>query len=177
MMINGLNVTYKYVRFVLLVSISFIFATQSVDAQDGFLSFPLKGSSPGVDEGLTPYTAVITSVFDHSQSRPYEKNTIVTAYTGERGEFMPGVCFSPVGSKAGYKNQDGEAFEINGHYYTERTCPVKGSNWKVCDNSCDTFLFYDGHPGVDYRASGGVNCGKDAPPGLKTKITGACWIN
>lgn len=126
-----------------------------------FLSFPLKGSRPGVDEGLTPYTATINSVFDHSQLSPYDaSDNVVTAYTGDKGKFVKKDpvqdCKSKVLSKNyGFKNEDGGSFNINDHYSGGGdTCPTDTK----CDPTCSTFLFYDGHPGYDYRASGGINC-------------------
>jgi len=132
-----------------------------------FLSFPLRGSMPGVDEGLTPYTATITSVFDHSQPQrfPYKVDNVVTTYTGEQGEFVRGDpvqgCVSPVSKKLfGFKNMDGASFMVNDHYSGGgTTCASRSQRRLTCNpSSCDTFLFYDGHPGIDYRATGGVNC-------------------
>ncbi len=139
------------------------------------LSFPLKGSMPGTDENLTPYTATINSFFDHSQISPYTDDNRVVAYTGERGDFVKNDPIQDCRSRAtkklfGFKNEQGAPFVMNPNYSGGgTTCPIKKSGKITCDPSCNTFLFYDGHPGIDYRASGGINCpkGKD---GLGTEV-------
>ena len=78
--------------------------------------------------GFTPYNAPINSVFDHSMATPYGTNGEVTAYTGEYGDRN--------GSLKGYQNDDGTDFIVNGNY-TGAGDPSR--------------LYYDGHPGIDYR--------------------------
>jgi murein DD-endopeptidase MepM/ murein hydrolase activator NlpD len=97
----------------------------------------------------------INSIFDHTMSYQYCPSTdvnghrTVMAYDGEEGssQFGPG---SQVGSKPfgcnptgkysdlfGYQNGQG-AFDLYGEYYGAGT---------------PDFLFYEGHPGYDYRAA------------------------
>jgi len=103
----------------------------------GFLSFPLKNK--------TAYSAAITSVFDHSMPQQYCPDGIVTAYTGEEG--LDGPVTSKFKSEAtrcgkkkvhlfGFPKEGGGEFTLNGQYASEEG---------------NLFLFYDGHPGFDYR--------------------------
>lgn len=95
--------------------------------QSPFLHFPLQGE--------TSYTATINSVFDHSMSSPYTRDGLIIAYTGEEGNKNFGV--SPDVNGHGYKDSLGTPFTINGHY---------------SGGGLNNFLYYDGHPGYDYRA-------------------------
>ncbi len=119
------------------------------------LAFPLKGTSPGADEGLNPYNAPIVSVFDHSmtcktandpkcpgngQYRLYGCDHAVRAYTNELGDVTPDV--QGCNNHPGYTQANNAAFYINGHY--------------VGSGGQNTFLNYDGHPGIDYRAALGT---------------------
>ncbi len=92
------------------------------------MSFPL--------QGLDPFTASINSVFDHNMTNRYAKDEIVIGYTGEKGEKKFGD------NQDGYKQLGSAEFFVNGNY----TAAGLGK----------AFLFYDGHPGIDYRASSGV---------------------
>ncbi len=107
-------------------------------AIDGFsLKFPL--------DGLTPYTADISSVFDHSMTDRFTSNGEVIAFTMEKGnvvdtlegESSPGSgLFSfkkPLGTPS-----DQTAFRINGHYVGTQLTKSGTIN-------------YDGHPGYDYK--------------------------
>lgn len=87
------------------------------------LSFPL--------ENRTPYTAIITSVFDHSLVTPYDETGRVFAFTGEIGDNL----LNNDEGVDGYSNARNENFHLHGHY---------------ADNN-GIFLYYDGHPGIDYR--------------------------
>ncbi len=113
-----------------------------------FLNFPLKGTSPGVDEQLDADSAPITSVFDHSmknQNGDYllyggcgadinNCDKIVTAYSLEEGRREFGRiedCYA----------QDGLLdFFISGFYVGPGGIGTQ-------------YLCYDNHPGFDYRAS------------------------
>jgi len=129
-------------------------------ADNAFLDFPLNGKDP--------YTATINSVFDHSQdgSVSYGDNGIVTAFTGESGRCNPNNPLQDGRSQVngtkhyGFRNQLGEPFFINGHYVGGGsncdTAPCNGSK-QLPLLSCSTFLFYDGHPGIDFDAA----CGTD----------------
>ncbi len=96
-----------------------------------FLSFPL--------HGYTPYTAPISSVFDHSMTASYTDNNEVIAFTGDRGVY-PNNCNNPRylvwGTHYGFKKSDCSQFQLQGFTYTG------GGN--------SNYLFYDGHPGIDY---------------------------
>ncbi len=92
------------------------------------LSFPL--------QGLDPFAASINSVFDHNMINRYAKDEIVIGYTGEKGEKKFGD------NQDGYRQLSSAEFFVNGNY----TAASFGK----------TFLFYDGHPGIDYRAASGV---------------------
>lgn len=96
------------------------------------LTFPL--------QNRTPDTARINTVFDHSMPQQYCPDDIVVAYTGEEGRREFGAStFSQdfgCGPLHGFKNHDGTNFDVNGHY---------------SGGGEPQFLFYDGHPGYDYR--------------------------
>lgn len=107
-----------------------------------FLSFPLLNK--------TPFTAAINTVFDHSMSVPYCADThtpiLVTAYTGEQGSslFLPDLatkqpCKGQRNDLFGYQqDNDGTKFIVNGNY--------AGAGKRQ-------FLYYDSHPGFDYRTT------------------------
>ncbi len=103
----------------------------SISIQSPFLTFPLKDK--------TPYTATINSVFDHSMTKPYSANQIVVAYTGEKGKAIYGKDYViTINGNAlyGFKNSDSSNFNINGHY---------------SGGGSPSYLYYDGHPGYDYK--------------------------
>lgn len=94
------------------------------------MTFPLKD--------LTPATAAINSVFDHKQKSPYDKDGVVTAFTGDSGYTAPsGTC---------YQKKNGEDFDFGdrGHY---RGTTGTGLGKRLC---------YDGHPGIDFYAEAGT---------------------
>ncbi|GEM_PF-5136872 len=95
------------------------------------LSFPLQGK--------TPWTASINSVFDHSMTSPYSADNIVVAYTGEKGQSQYGQDYvTTISGNAlyGFKNSSGSNFSVNANY---------------TGGGKPNFLYYDGHPGYDYR--------------------------
>ncbi len=96
-----------------------------------FLAFPL----PRRD----PYNVRINSVFDHSMDRgSYTADGIVVAYTGERGE------------RTSKQSDQDYVTTINGN----RLSGYRGTvpSFKINGNySGGEFLYYDGHPGFDYR--------------------------
>jgi hypothetical protein len=103
----------------------------------GFLRFPLRNK--------TASTAAINSVFDHSMTASYCADKAVTAYTGEEGfglfgsDFVASYTCSTTGKKNplyGFRNGSGKAFVVNGHY-------SGGGNAR--------FLYYQAHPGYDYK--------------------------
>jgi autotransporter-associated beta strand protein len=115
-------------------SVSVLLQTAGVSP---FLSFPLMNR--------TASTAKINTVFDHSSKYQYCADGTVTAYDGEMGSKRPSFVTSyPCGLTKtqnklfGFKQSSGKAFSLNGQY----------------DGGGDTFhLFYDGHPGYDYKTT------------------------
>ncbi len=108
-----------------------------------FLSFPLANR--------TPFSASINSVFDHSMTSEcpgspnqswYAPDGVVIAYTGEGGreEHGPSVWSTDFGcgTLRGFENSASDDFVVNGHY-------AGGGDL--------THLYYDGHPGVDYKTN------------------------
>jgi hypothetical protein len=110
----------------------------------------------------THYTARINAVFDHSMSSPYCPDDRVVAYTGEEGLKIYGADLignvTGCGNLYGFKNAGGTAFSIGGQY-------DGGGN--------AYYLYYDGHPGYDYRTTdqcpGGVVT-PDCPTGVRGQI-------
>ena len=123
-----------------------------------FLEFPLRA--------LEPYSAEISSVFDHEVNIDADgaplfyrnqaevnglivdgPNGKVTAFTNEVGLKKCRLmhCKEGPASAPGYKNETGDPFRINGYYTGGGGCTEKG---KPID--CKLWLFYDGHPGYDY---------------------------
>lgn len=111
----------------------------------GTLEFPLKGSIPGSDQGLTAATAEINSVFDHSMQNEkgqysiYDCDKKVIDFANEIGDTSP---TENVGTRCekGYSQTDGNPFEVNGNYQ-------RVGNPRI--------IFYDGHPGYDFQSSFG----------------------
>jgi GH25 family lysozyme M1 (1,4-beta-N-acetylmuramidase) len=98
-----------------------------------YLSFPL----PNRDA----VTAKINTVFDHSMTSPYTADGIVTAYTGEQGRSQYGQDYvTTINGNAlyGFKNSSGTNFAVNGNY---------------AGGGSPSNLYYDGHPGIDYRTT------------------------
>jgi hypothetical protein len=108
-----------------------------------FIAFPLSG--------LTPYTATISAVVDHSVSTGFNcADNVVTAYTGEEGSntysasdwSTTATGSGCSGSLYGWAQSDPKtAFDISGQYDTS------------AGNEYGKFLFYDGHTGYDYPAA------------------------
>lgn len=122
-------------------------ATVSVAGSGGtfYLSFPLTYNN------WTPYTAEITTVFDHAMTGRYVPGGGIVAYTDEKGTTpdynerpYPDVGNGPLYS---FKKADGSLFRINGHYVG-----TQGPN-----GTGPTTLNYDGHPGYDYPVPSGTD--------------------
>lgn len=109
-------------------------------------SFPLKSEVPlKASPSILPtaYTAKINAVFDHSlfnlqetEFRPYSPcDGKVVAYTGELGDNSKDESWVGPNSDCsfGYDQSGRKAFYLNGGYG-------------------ESFLYYDGHPGIDFRA-------------------------
>ena len=100
------------------------------------LGFPLQNRAPD--------TVTVTSVFDHSMpGGQYTADNVVVAYTGERGESEFGQSAVSGTSFYGYENaEEGYIFIVNGNYSAGSSDPYYRR-----------FLFYDGHPGYDFKTS------------------------
>jgi murein DD-endopeptidase MepM/ murein hydrolase activator NlpD len=98
------------------------------------LSFPLRGCNA--------YNAPINAVFDYS-SPNYNYDEFVISYTGEMGEKRHGF------REDGYSQDSGENFVINGNY--------------MAANLGAQYLFYDGHPGIDYKTGYDANLYSTGP--------------
>jgi uncharacterized repeat protein (TIGR03803 family) len=100
------------------------------------LRFPLRGEMPGQNLDLDPYKATINAVFDHSMMSSYDCDRQVQDYTGELGDRDRSAFH--IECRRGYGQDLAQRFYINGHYA----------------GGGDVFhLYYDGHPGIDYRAA------------------------
>lgn len=111
-------------------------ATFTIPPTGFSLAFPLQGK--------TPLTAAINSVFDHSMTSSYTADNTVVAYTGEKGERQFGARFVTTFNGVdlyGFKNSAGSNFVVNGNY-------TGGGTSSSGDYA---YLYYDGHPGFDYR--------------------------
>gem|GEM_PF-3222923 len=89
----------------------------------------------------TPLTALINSVFDHSMNSPYTADQKVVAYTGESGQSQFGQDYViTINSNAlyGFKNESGSNFLVNSNY---------------SGGGSPSFLYYDGHPGIDFKTT------------------------
>jgi hypothetical protein len=111
----------------------------------GTLAFPLKGSIPRSDQGLTAATVEINSVFDHSMQNDrgqysiYDCDKKVIDFINEIGDASP---TDDVGTRCekGYSQTNKNLFQVNGNY---------------AGSGKPKILFYDGHPGYDYQSSFG----------------------
>jgi len=119
-----------------------------------FLSFPLSVDCAG--NPCNPYTAMISSVMDHSGT-PLESanpgawysidDKKVKAFNGELGEAVFGVNCEP---GPGYKNQNGTDFLSSMNYVGAR-CSRKKQDQENEENKFPKhFLNYNGHSGYDY---------------------------
>jgi murein DD-endopeptidase MepM/ murein hydrolase activator NlpD len=125
-----------------------------------FLTFPLHGE--------TASSAIISTVMDHHIAKDpdgnplfYASDNFVDAYTGEEGALNCSPATSPCAaldsdgnqqSPAGYKNMLDKLFMINNHYTGGSPC--YDDNGKQI--SCQSWLFYEGHPGFDFPAALGT---------------------
>lgn len=102
-----------------------------------YLRFPLPNR--------TAYSVQINCVMDHAMAGSYVGTGKSIAFTGELGEGTDRSLGATIQGKTlyGYKNALGTPFLVNGNYFG--------------DNS-PTYLYYEGHPGYDFRTT-------DQPPG------------
>jgi hypothetical protein len=98
-----------------------------------YLSFPMSG----VNSASVP----INAIMDHTMATPYVRDDRCVAYTGETGTRSIGVhCFTT--NSCGYaKTNPPTPFTVNGNY-------VGGGETR--------YLYYDAHPGYDFRGSGDI---------------------
>ncbi len=145
-------------RLILLATLLFgpaFLACRSAAAQDVpspapiQLTFPLKATVPDQDQHLTSATAPANSVFDHSMLDAtthyvvYGCDKTVVAFDGTTAPYGPGYPILGIGCNAGYKVQN-----------VQLPPPISLApdmtyfGWGV-----PSYLFYDGHPGIDYVAA------------------------
>jgi len=134
---------------------------QNIDLQGfGTLGFPLKAA--------TAYTAIISTVMGHhiatdADGNPlfYASDNFVDAYTGEEGALNCAPAISPCSaldkdgnqqSPVGYKNTQDKLFTINSYYTGGRPC-YDDDGTQI---PCQSWLFYEGHPGFDFPAKLGT---------------------
>ncbi len=98
------------------------------------LAFPLPNRVPYGDD---TNSVVVNTIFDHSMSSPYTADSIVEAFNGEKGTVKSRYVTTVKKGHPlhGYRKPDGSVFFSNNE--------IKYSGY-------DT-LFYDGHPGYDFR--------------------------
>jgi len=87
--------------------------------------------------GYSAFNAPLNCVFDHEMDVPYRRDGRVTAYTGETASGETPCS----GHACSYPNPSGKRFVVNGNY-TGAGNPL--------------YLWYEGHPGTDFRAAKGV---------------------
>jgi len=114
------------------------------------LTFPLKAIVPGQDQHLTAATGPVNSVFDHSMLDAtvhyviYGCDKVVSGFTGTTGHYGPGkLVFGSAYCNAGYKTQN-VPFPPPISLAPDMTYWGWGS---------PGYLFYDGHPGIDFQAA------------------------
>lgn len=176
---SGLS-EYWVLMFFYLVVVQPAFADNVVDTTvSPFLSFPIPNR--------TPKCVIINSVFDHNMNTPYAAGGIRTVdYTGKEGREECGwdsTFFSQTGFRA-FRKFDPLLSSCGGNFKILSDCGLCG------DYTCDAtyfdfnFLFYDNHPGYDFRTvdqNGDDGSGKIAVFAASAgtvKTTGAfCSIN
>lgn len=122
--------------------------TQFAPAQ--LLTFPLKADVRDQDQHLTAATAKTNSVFDHqmfnSSTRRYGVYACdhnVVAFTGTTAIYGPGIGILGPVCNAGYK-----VLDLDNPPPISLAPYMTYSGWGTPNH-----LFYDGHPGIDYRAA------------------------
>ncbi len=114
------------------------------------MTFPLKGVVPNQDQHLTSAIAPANSVFDHSMFNAlgnyavYGCDKAVAAFTGALGIYGPGYpILGPGYCNAGYKAQN-----VQNPPPISLAPDMTYAGWGI-----PGYLFYDGHPGIDFQAS------------------------
>ncbi len=114
------------------------------------VTFPLKADLPNQDQHLTSSTAKVNSVFDHSMLNSttglyaiYGCDKKVVAFTGTLGQYGPGIPILGVGCNAGYKVLD-----------VQTPPPISlAPDMDYWGWGGPNYLYYDGHPGIDFKAA------------------------
>jgi hypothetical protein len=132
------------------------------------LTVPAAGSGTGFRLQVFPLPnkthtgASINSVFDHSMTTTYCADDRVVAYTGEEGQKTFGSDrignVTGCGDLFGLKNAAGTSFSLKGQY---------------TGGGSPQFLYYDGHPGYDYRTVDqcpGGTVTTDCPTGIRGQL-------
>jgi murein DD-endopeptidase MepM/ murein hydrolase activator NlpD len=123
------------------------------------LKFPLAG--------WTGATAKITSAMDHSMIDPFCGDGVVTAFSGEVGSASFGQ------SNWNYPSPNGPCIGqvLRGYKQDFTGTPFSLHNQYVASSPPDTtaVLFYDGHPGIDYKA--------DTPLPVTATASGKITVN
>lgn len=108
-----------------------------------FLSFPLHGMSRGINQHLTPQTAQINTVFDHTM-------------LGSTGHFSVYGCDSQVEDFAGeIGNTNPSKFHLSCRHGYENAQTGYKFLQNIANYSGNPYLFYDGHPGYDFQSTFG----------------------
>jgi murein DD-endopeptidase MepM/ murein hydrolase activator NlpD len=122
------------------------------------LEFPLKN-------GWTPWTARVTSVFDHSMTRPYSEvagglpDGQIVAWSGE-------VAIGTPVDQGAYAKLGGGLFSVGGTYY---------NNGTSSDENNRLLLNYDNHPGIDYANGNNLRGKPVTPAATGTVLPNRCW--
>jgi hypothetical protein len=110
---------------------------------DRFLAFPLRNKNP--------FNAAINTVFDHSSTLQYCPDGVVTAYDGEEGRAEFGVSQFFVAFRS--CNGDKQKERLHGYKNNNKNAPNFSLGGQYFGGGDRRFLFYDGHPGYDYRTT------------------------
>jgi len=120
-----------------------------IGAYSPALIFPLKADVPDQDKHFISSTALLNSVFDHSmlnaangQYALYTCDDVVTAFNGKTGRYNPQAVFHNSNAcNAGYS------------LTPTKLKPMSLAPYAIYRGAGrPKYLFYDGHPGIDYRA-------------------------
>ena len=137
------------VFFALVVGWAYGAAQEAQNPVPIHLTFPLKATVPDQDQHLTSATAPVNSTFDHSMLDAtthyfiYGCDKTVVAFNGTTAPYGPGYPILGIGCNAGYKVQN-----VQFPPPIDLAPDMSYSGW-----GSPGYLFYDGHPGIDYVAA------------------------